>query len=125
MGGLATAAGAQTATTIRVSVASDGSEVARPSSQPAIPEDGQVVVFVSDAANLVDDDRNDLYDEFVHDHASGETTRVSVRSNGVEGNGESSGHEAAVRDRLRVGPRPPPHRSRPNEASEDGSPDTR
>jgi Tol biopolymer transport system component len=72
-----------------VSVASDGSEVARPSSQPAISADGRIVAFISDAARLVDGDHNDSYDVFVRDLVSGETTRVSVRSNGAEGNGDS------------------------------------
>jgi len=41
-------------------------------------------VFQSDAFNLVSQDVNAASDIFIHDRVSGETTRMSVHSNGVE-----------------------------------------
>jgi Tol biopolymer transport system component len=48
------------------------------------------VAFVSDATNLVANDTNGSTDVFVHDRQTGTTTRVSVDSAGVEGNGISN-----------------------------------
>jgi Tol biopolymer transport system component len=46
-------------------------------------------VFVSSASNLVPGDTNGREDVFVHDLVTGSTTRVSVSSGGVQGNGSS------------------------------------
>ncbi|MDD5272503.1 MAG: hypothetical protein PHU14_07280, partial [Methylovulum sp.] len=54
--------------------------------------DGRFVVFNSASSNLVGDDTNDKRDMFVHDRLSGATTRVSVDSAGIEGNGDSPGN---------------------------------
>jgi Tol biopolymer transport system component len=48
------------------------------------------VAFYSQASNLVPGDTNDKADIFVHDRQSGQTTRVSVDSNGVQGNNASA-----------------------------------
>ncbi|HEX2177643.1 MAG TPA: CARDB domain-containing protein [Nocardioidaceae bacterium] len=53
--------------------------------EPSISADGRYVVFASDADNLVPDDTNDAVDVFVRDRLSGTTERVSVTSNGKEG----------------------------------------
>jgi Tol biopolymer transport system component len=66
------------ATCVRVSVASDGSEADRSSFSPQLSADGQLVVFVSQATNLVAGDTNGFDDIFMHDLASGVTQRVSV-----------------------------------------------
>ncbi|HYN89824.1 MAG TPA: hypothetical protein VER55_14925 [Ardenticatenaceae bacterium] len=71
--------------TIRVSVASDGSEAQGESDYPAISADGRFVAFVSDAPNLAGGDANGTYDVFVHDTQTGMTTRISVASDGSEG----------------------------------------
>jgi hypothetical protein len=47
------------------------------------------VAFSSDASNLVSGDTNNAQDIFVHDRQTGETTRVSVASNGTQGNSMS------------------------------------
>jgi Tol biopolymer transport system component len=47
------------------------------------------VTFESDASNLVSGDNNNSTDIFVHDRDSGETTRVSISTGGVEGNNDS------------------------------------
>lgn len=59
------------------------------SSQPVMSGDGTEVAFNSLAANLVTGDTNSRMDVFVHDMGTGVITRVSVDSNGVEGNGAS------------------------------------
>jgi uncharacterized repeat protein (TIGR01451 family) len=48
-----------------------------------------LVAFKSLAANLVDEDTNEVADIFVHDRQTGETTRVSVDSAGNQSDGES------------------------------------
>ena len=57
---------------------------------PAISADGRFVTFQSEATNLVPADTNDEYDIFVHDRQTGLTTRASVDSAGVEGDGHHS-----------------------------------
>jgi Tol biopolymer transport system component len=76
-----------TGTTTRVSVRSDGSQGDGVSLRPSISADGSVVAFISAATNLVDADDNEEADVFVHDLATGATTRVSVRSDGTQGDG--------------------------------------
>jgi Tol biopolymer transport system component len=78
-----------TGETARVSVASDGSEAIGSSAWPAISADGNLVAFTSFAANLVPEDRNGHGDIFVHDRATGETSRVSIGAGGIEGDGVS------------------------------------
>lgn len=75
--------------TIRVSIASDGTQANAESSSPMISADGGFVVFHSSASNLVDDDTNQRTDVFVHDLSSGETTRVSRGIANSEANGDS------------------------------------
>jgi Tol biopolymer transport system component len=71
--------------TTRVSVDSSGIEAAGSSSNPSIDADGGLVAFDSSAPNLVPGDTNAASDVFVHDNLTGTTTRVSVDSNGVQG----------------------------------------
>src|SRR3989304_5082936 len=56
------------------------------SSGPALSADGRYIVFVSSATDLVAEDTNREDDVFVHDRLTGETTRVSVTSNGEQAN---------------------------------------
>ncbi len=78
-----------TGQTTRVSVASNGTEGNNFSWSPSLSADGRYVAFESRASNLVPDDTNNLLDVFVHDRVTGQTTRVSVASNGTQGNGWS------------------------------------
>ena len=78
----------QTGQTTRVSVASDGSQGNDGSEDPSISADGRYVAFVSYASNLVSGDTNVDADVFVHDRQTGQTTRVSIASDGNQGNGE-------------------------------------
>ena len=48
------------------------------------------MAFSSSANNLVSDDTNGFGDVFVHDRQIGETARVSVASDGTQGNGDAS-----------------------------------
>ena len=70
--------------TTRVSVASDGTQGDRPSSDAVLSADGRFVAFDSIATNLVSNDTNQVKDVFVHDRQSGETRRVSVSSDGSQ-----------------------------------------
>ena len=56
---------------------------------PSISGDGRFVAFVSVATNLVPGDTNAAKDAFVRDTHAQTTTRISVSSSGVEGNGDS------------------------------------
>src|SRR4029079_1646625 len=52
--------------------------------------DGHLVAFWSSASNLVPNDTNGVNDVFVRDRLTNTTTRVSIDSSGVEGNGPST-----------------------------------
>lgn len=79
----------QTGATSRVSVGSSGGEGNGDSRASSISGNGRFVTFLSDADNLVSGDTNGSGDIFVHDRQTGSTIRVSVSSDGVEGNGGS------------------------------------
>lgn len=76
-------------TTLRASVASDGTQGTQQSVGSSIAADGRFVAFDSDAPNLVPGDTNGRTDVFVHDLVTGATERVSVSSLGGEGNNRS------------------------------------
>jgi len=80
----------QTGETKRVSVSSTGGEGNSWSTYPSISGDGRYVTFNSTSSNLVVGDTNSAGDVFVHDLQTGETTRVSKSSTGVEGNNWSN-----------------------------------
>jgi Tol biopolymer transport system component len=77
-----------TGATVRVDVASDGSQAlgGSPTFAPivALSADGRFAAFTSDATNLVAGDTNGVPDVFVHDAASGTTVRVDVASDGTQ-----------------------------------------
>src|SRR5437762_932588 len=80
-------AGAQT--TVRVSVASGGTEGDDASLGSALSADGRFVAFDSAATDLVAGDTNGVSDVFVHDRQTGTIERVSVASGGAQGDGSS------------------------------------
>jgi Tol biopolymer transport system component len=80
----------RTGTIRRVSVDSTGVQGNGRSMRPSISANGDYVAFESEASNLVAGDTNGEQDIFVHDRTTGETTRVSVNSSGIQGN-DSSG----------------------------------
>ncbi|CUH76283.1 putative Ig domain-containing protein [Tropicibacter naphthalenivorans] len=73
-------------TTVRVSVASDGTQGDAPSYEPVLSADGRFVAFTSRASNLVEGDTNGFTDVFVHDLLTGETVRVNVAEDGTQAN---------------------------------------
>lgn len=72
------------------SVSGAGTPAAGGSFAPSISADGQRVVFVSEAANLVSGDTNGEADVFLRDLATETTTRISVSTSGQEADGASS-----------------------------------
>jgi Tol biopolymer transport system component len=87
---------ASTGHTLRMSVRSDGSQSNGGGWDGRISSDGRYVVFDSDATDLVPTDTNGATDIFVRDRVAGTTTRVSVSSTGVEGNGTSLYGQVAI-----------------------------
>lgn len=75
--------------TTRVTVADDGIQGNRDSSYPSISSDGRYIAFGSAASNLVGGDNNISEDVFIHDRLTGETSRVSIKSDGKEAYGQS------------------------------------
>lgn len=87
-------------TTTLVSVGSGGGQGNGVSWDARISRDGRYVTFDSEASNLVSGDANGATDIFVHDRSSGETVRVSVNAEGVEGNKASSQTRIAANGRF-------------------------
>ncbi|HEX2214656.1 MAG TPA: Ig-like domain-containing protein, partial [Mycobacterium sp.] len=85
----------------RVSIATGGQQGNHNSSTAEISADGRFVAFGAAASNLVADDTNGAEDVFVHDRVSGETRRVSVATDGTQGNGGSF-HATISADGRRV-----------------------
>ncbi|MBN2492086.1 MAG: PD40 domain-containing protein [Planctomycetes bacterium] len=73
----------------RVSVSSQGAEGDDHCTRARISADGRYVVFQSRATNLVPCDTNRCADVFHHDRQTQVTQRVSVSSQGGEGDGDS------------------------------------
>lgn len=73
-------------TTERVSVSGDEAQAEGGSDRPRVSADGRFVAFRSRAGNLVPEDTNGQSDVFVRDLVLGETYRVSVATNGRQGN---------------------------------------
>ena len=96
------AAGAGPPTTTRVSISSAGGQADRDTYAAAISADGRYVVLNSMARNLVPGDTNDAPDVFVHNRASGQTTRISVSSGGRQGNGSSDSAAMSANGRYIV-----------------------
>ena len=80
----------QAGTTSLASVSHDGSpSVSEVTGGATISADGRYVAFTTRGA-LVPEDTNNLFDVFLRDTHLGTTSRVSVASDGSEGNGSSS-----------------------------------
>lgn len=80
----------RTGVTERVSVGAGGEQTYGWAYAPSISADGRFVAYVSDAESLVTSDTNGWDDIFVFDRLSGVSERVSVASDGAQGNGWSS-----------------------------------
>ena len=91
VGGAVGSVRAATGDVTRVSVDSVGAEANNASKRPSISGDGRFVAFESDASNLVPNDTNASTDIFVKDRQTGEVTRVSVDTTGVQADQGSGG----------------------------------
>ena len=86
----------KTGNTEIVSIANDGAQATKNSSNAAISSfssisaNGRFVVFESRASNLVGADSNGKIDIFIRDRDAGVTERLSVSSTGVQGNDSSA-----------------------------------
>ena len=78
-----------TGETTHVSVNSFGQHAHGDCFSPSVTEDGRFVSFSTYAYNLDPLDWNGVNDVFVHDRLTGQTSRVSLSSTGIEGNGGS------------------------------------
>jgi Tol biopolymer transport system component len=72
-----------------ISVALGGGASIGNAASPEISSDGRLVAFVSEAEDLVDGDRNEQLDVFVFDRFDRTMRRVSVASDGTEGDDAS------------------------------------
>jgi len=79
----------QTGLTSLISVASDGTPGNQSSHSVSLSDDGFTVSFLSNANNLVSGDTNNVGDVFVHNRRNGQTTLVSMASDGTQGNENS------------------------------------
>jgi len=75
----------------RVSVDASGVQANNSSKRASSSGDGRFIAFESDASNLIIGDTNSSTDIFVRDRQTGEITRVSVNSSGIEANEGSGG----------------------------------
>ena len=73
-------------TTERISIGLDDQQSDGSSGSPALSADGRYIAFASSASNLVEDDTNNSGDVFVYDRETKSIERVSVDSEGLEGN---------------------------------------
>jgi Tol biopolymer transport system component len=85
--------------TILVSRASNGDQADSDSYAGSVSANGRYVAFYTGASNLVAGDTGN-WDVFLHDPDTGETTRVSVASDGREANGGSSGGSVSADGRY-------------------------
>src|SRR5512133_470925 len=86
-----------TGETTRVSLTADGKQGQGQSFFPAISDDGQLLLFDSNA-RLVPEDTNRHFDAYAHDLVTGKTTLVSTSSAGGLGNGDSFNDSAPSSD---------------------------
>jgi Tol biopolymer transport system component len=94
----------QAGETARCSIATGGAEGAGGywgSLYPSVSADGRYVGFESDDTNLVAGDINAKLDIFIHDAQTGETTRVSVDTQGQQSDGDAHGSSISA-DGARV-----------------------
>ena len=83
-------------TTEIVSISNDGQAGNGYSSASSISADGRYIAFWSEAENLVNGDTNGTRDIFVQDLDTGQTTRVSIASDGSQANAGSGSYNTAI-----------------------------
>ncbi|RLE19728.1 MAG: hypothetical protein DRJ50_11855 [Actinobacteria bacterium] len=85
-----------------VSIDKDGGSANGQSVDPAISADGRIVAFESNATDLVPGDTNGKTDVFIRNLNTDVTTRISVRSDGRQANGNSNDPEVSGDGRFVV-----------------------
>ncbi len=90
----------QTGETIRISIASNGVQGNNDSYWPSISADNRYITFYSNANNLVENDTGGYADVFIHDRQTGQTSRVSISFNGIQGNSNSYGSSISADGRY-------------------------
>jgi Tol biopolymer transport system component len=83
-----------TRTVERISLGLNGVDALGDSTAPVISADGRYVAYESDAPNLVPGDTNLNTDVFEYDRKTKQTVRLSLSSQGVQGNFES--HDPSI-----------------------------
>lgn len=83
------AAQVQVASPKQISVGRGNTVPSGTSGSPSLPSNNNLMVFNSNASNLVENDTNSKADIFLSDLATGQLTRLSTRA-GVEGDGDST-----------------------------------
>jgi Tol biopolymer transport system component len=89
-------------TTERVSVPYSQAKTHRDGYPVGVSNDGNIVAFTSEAANLVVGDTNHTEDVFVFDRAARATRRVSIASDGTQADGKSTGSDISPDGRFVV-----------------------
>ncbi len=79
-----------TRTTTLLSRTDDGTASNGFSEFPTLSGDGRIIVYHSDATNLVANDTNGMRDIFLYNRDTGTTTRLSAAPDGAESNGASA-----------------------------------
>lgn len=92
----------QTGTTVRISLDSSGAQGDGDSFAPVLTPDARFAAFQSRAENLAPGDTNGRSDIFVRDRLLGTTERVSVDSNGVQGDADSGIQGPSISDDGRI-----------------------
>jgi Tol biopolymer transport system component len=87
-------------TTVRVSLSSREAQGDENSQDTVISADGDSIVFLSSATNLVPHDINGLTDVFVRARVGGTTRRISVSSSDVEADGDSDSPTVSAKGRF-------------------------
>lgn len=80
----------QTGETTRISNGVNGQQSNGESLYPPISADGHLIAFSSEANNLVFNDTNGKSDIFLYDRINKTTKRISISSEGLQSNGDSS-----------------------------------
>lgn len=85
-------------TTERISVGPGGAQGNNLSEYPMPSADGRYIVFTSNASTLGPADTNGVKDVYLRDQQTGTTQRISVDSDGVEGNAKCYYHPTITAD---------------------------
>ncbi len=90
----------QTGSVQRLSVSTEGVQANNFSRNPSTSADGRFTAFDSFANNLVPGDANSAGDVFIFDKQTGKTQLVSLSSNGIQANSDSSGPSISADGRF-------------------------